>query len=118
MMAAAAADCRALSLAGTGVLLTAPDPALPGELPRRIRDDLIRLGVVSAGPAVRIADGAAASAGDLIICTANDHTVEAGDPGPPPPQRPPPPPEAGPPPRPTDTPPRGPPPPPPPPTPH
>jgi len=30
---------------------------------------------------VRIADGTVASAGDLIICTKNDHSVEAGEPG-------------------------------------
>ena len=59
----------------------AADHALRRELSRRIRDDLIRLGLVQAGPAVRIADGAAASAGDLIVCTRNDHTVEAGEPG-------------------------------------
>ena len=59
----------------------AADHALRRELSRRIRDDLIRLGIVAAGPAVRIADGAVASAGDLIICTRNDHTVEAGEPG-------------------------------------
>src|SRR5690349_22031998 len=46
-----------------------------------VRDDLIRLGHVQPGPAVTIADGAAASPGDLIICTANDHSVEAGEPG-------------------------------------
>ena len=34
-----------------------------------------------AGPAVTIADGTRASAGDLIICTRNDHSVEAGEPG-------------------------------------
>ena len=33
------------------------------------------------GPAVTIADGTRASAGDLIICTRNDHSVEAGEPG-------------------------------------
>jgi hypothetical protein len=38
---------------------------------------MIRLGVVAAGPAVRIADGTQASAGDLILCTRNDHTVHA-----------------------------------------
>ena len=81
VMDAAAADYLALLLDGTDVLLMAADHALRRELSRRIRDDLIRLGVVSAGPAVRIADGAAASVGDLIICTANDHTVEAGQPG-------------------------------------
>jgi hypothetical protein len=63
------------------VLLMAADHALRRELSRRIRDDLIRLGIVSAGPTVRIADRAAASAGDLIICTKNDHSVQAGEPG-------------------------------------
>ena len=81
MMDAAAAHYLALTLDGTDVLLMAADHALRRELSRRIRDDLIRLGIVPAGPAVRIADGAAASAGDLIICTRNDHTVEAGEPG-------------------------------------
>ena len=37
--------------------------------------------MVAPGPGARIADDAAASAGDLIICTQNDHTVEAGEPG-------------------------------------
>ena len=80
-MDAAAADYLALTLDGTDVLLMAADHALRRELSRRIRDDLIRLGIVRAGPAVRIADGATASAGDLIICTRNDHTVQAGEPG-------------------------------------
>ena len=30
---------------------------------------------------MRIADGATASPGDLIVCTRNDHAVEAGEPG-------------------------------------
>src|SRR6266568_1198169 len=81
MMDAAAAACLALSLDGTDTLLMAADHALRRELSRRVREDLIRLGVVAPGPAVRIADGAAASAGDLIICTRNDHSIEAGEPG-------------------------------------
>ena len=81
MMDAAAAAYLALTLDGTDVLLMAADHALRRELSRRIRDDLIRLGIVQAGPAVRIADGATASAGDLIICTQNDHTIQAGEPG-------------------------------------
>jgi hypothetical protein len=81
MMDAAAADYLALAADGTDVLLMAADHALRQELSRRIRDDLIRLGIISAGPAVRIADGAAASPGDLIICTKNDHSVQAGEPG-------------------------------------
>ena len=81
MMDAAAADYLALNLDGTDVLLMAADHVLRRELSRRIRDDLIRLGIVKAGPAVRIADGATASTGDLIICTQNDHAIEAGEPG-------------------------------------
>jgi conjugative relaxase-like TrwC/TraI family protein len=81
MMDAAAADYVALSVDGTDVLLMAADHSLRRELSRRIRDDLIGLGVVQDGPAVRIADGATASPGDLIVCTRNDHSVEAGEPG-------------------------------------
>jgi ATP-dependent exoDNAse (exonuclease V) alpha subunit len=81
MMDAAAAAYLALTLEGTDTLLMAADHALRRELSRRVREDLIRLGVVAPGPAVRIAGGATASAGDLIICTTNDHWVEAGEPG-------------------------------------
>ena len=68
-------------LTGRTVLLMAADWARCRELSRRIRDDLIHLGLVDAGRAIRIADGAEASAGDLIICRANDHHLEAGEPG-------------------------------------
>ena len=78
MMDAAAAAYVALAADGTDVLLMAADHALRRELCRRIRDDLIALGVVAAGPAVRIADGAQASAGDLITCTRNDHYGRGG----------------------------------------
>ena len=81
MMDAAAAHYLALALDGTDVLLMAADHALRRELSRRIRDNLVRLGIVADGPAVRIADGAVASPGDLIICIRNDHTIEAGEPG-------------------------------------
>jgi conjugative relaxase-like TrwC/TraI family protein len=81
MMDAAAADYLALTLDGTDVLLMTADHALRRELSRRIRDDLIHLGLVHPGPQARIADGAAASTGDLIVCTRNDHTVQAGEPG-------------------------------------
>jgi hypothetical protein len=59
----------------------AADHALRRELNRRIRDDLISLGTVQPGPVVTIADGTRASPGDLIICTRNDRTVRAGEPG-------------------------------------
>jgi len=81
MLDAAAAAYTALTLAGTDVLLMAADHSLRRELSRRIRDDLIRLGHVTPYPVARIADGARASGGDLITCTRNDHTVEAGEPG-------------------------------------
>jgi conjugative relaxase-like TrwC/TraI family protein len=81
MMDAAAAAYVALTMDGTDTLLMAADHSLRRELSRRIRDDLVRLGAVQPRPAVRIADGAMASRGDLIICTRNDHGVEAGEPG-------------------------------------
>ena len=81
MMDAAAAAYVALTAGGTDALLMAADHALRRELNRRIREDLIPLGIVQHGPAVTIADGTQASPGDLIICTRNDHGVEAGEPG-------------------------------------
>ncbi len=81
MMDAAAAAYVALTASGTDTLLMAADHALRRELSRRIRDDLITLGIVQPSPAVTIADGTRASPGDLIICTRNDHGVEAGEPG-------------------------------------
>ena len=81
IMDAAAAAYIALTTGGTDTLLMAADHALRRELNRRIRDDLITLGIVSGGPAVTIADGTRADPGDLIICTRNDHTTEAGEPG-------------------------------------
>ena len=68
-------------LTGRNVLLMATDWTRCRELSARIRDDLIHLGLVDNGPAVRIADGAEASAGDLIICRANEHRLEAGESG-------------------------------------
>ena len=81
MMDAAAAAYVALTSDGTDTLLMAADHALRRELNRRIRDDLITLGTVQPGPAVTIADGTKAGLGDLISCTRNDHSVEAGEPG-------------------------------------
>ena len=81
IMDAAAAAYVALTAGGTDTLLMAADHALRRELNRRIRDDLITLGIVQDGPAVTIADGTRAGPGDLIICTRNDHGVEAGEPG-------------------------------------
>jgi ATP-dependent exoDNAse (exonuclease V) alpha subunit len=68
-------------LTGRTVLLMAADWARCRELCQRIRDDLIHLGLVDNGRTIRIADGGEASAGDLIICRANDHRLEAGESG-------------------------------------
>jgi hypothetical protein len=81
MTDAAAAAYVALTLDVTDTLLMAAEHGLRRELSRRIRDDLIHLGLVQADTAVRIADGAEASSGDLIVCTKNDHAVQAGEPG-------------------------------------
>jgi hypothetical protein len=81
MLDAAARDYLAWTLDGADVLLMTADHARRRELSRRIRDDLIHLGIVSDGRSVQIADGARASTGDLIICTSNDHNTEAGEPG-------------------------------------
>ena len=81
MLDAAAAAYVALTLDGTDTLLMAANHDLRRELSRRIRDDLIHLGMIDAGPAVRIADGTEASIGDLIVCTKNDNWVQAGEPG-------------------------------------
>ena len=51
MMDAAAAAYVALAADGTDVLLMAAEHALRRELCRRIRDDLIALGIVEPGPA-------------------------------------------------------------------
>jgi hypothetical protein len=68
-------------LAGWDVLLMIAERARCREASRRIREDLIHLGVVRDGPEARLAHGAGASVGDLIICRENDRTVEAGVPG-------------------------------------
>ena len=52
-MDAAAAAYVALTAGGTDTLLMAADHALRRELNRRIRDDLITLGIVPAGPRSR-----------------------------------------------------------------
>ena len=66
-------DAVAERLAGQDVLLLAAERERCRELARRVRDDLIHLGLVEDGPAVRLAEGAEASRGDLVIARKNDH---------------------------------------------
>src|SRR3984957_9080113 len=82
MIEAAAADYAALAAGDTDALLIAADHALRRELSRRVRENLLRLGLVDGAHTVTIAGGAAAGGGDLIMCTRNDHHVETGEPGP------------------------------------
>jgi hypothetical protein len=81
VMEEAARRYVALTLDGKDVLLMAQDHAHRRELCRRIRGELKYLGLVSQGPTVQIADGQEASVGDLIVCTKNDHSIVAGEPG-------------------------------------
>ncbi len=55
------------------VILLARSGDVMRELSRRVRDEIIRLGVVDDGRSVPLAEGARASAGDLIINRKNDH---------------------------------------------
>jgi len=81
MTEAAADEYTALTVAGTDALLIAADHGLRRELSRRVRENLVRLGLVDASQMVTVADGTEAGRGDLIMCTRNNHHVEAGEPG-------------------------------------
>jgi AAA domain-containing protein len=81
MTESAADEYTALTVVGGDALLIAADHALRRELCRRVRENLLRLGLVDATQTVNIADGTEAGRGDLILCTRNHHGVEAGEPG-------------------------------------
>src|SRR5262249_34377558 len=77
---AAAQHYVAHTLEGKDSLLIASSHELRREACRRIRDDLRHLGLVAPdGPSIEIADGQRASIGDLLVCTENDHSVDAGE---------------------------------------
>jgi flagellar biosynthesis GTPase FlhF len=76
--------CRAFvadHLAGKDSLLLARTGEQAREMSRRVRDDLLRYGLVRAGAAVRLRHDAAASLGDLIVARKNDRRIIAGTPG-------------------------------------
>ena len=76
---AAAQAYVAHRLEGKDSLLIARSHELRREACRRVRDDLQHLGLVARdGPSIEIAGGQRASVGDLIVCTVNDHSVDAG----------------------------------------
>ena len=68
-------------LAGKDTLLMTGTEARAAELSRRVREDLIRWGVVSSGPVIRLRDGACASVGDWIMARKNDAAMKAGQRG-------------------------------------
>jgi AAA domain/TrwC relaxase len=65
----------AARLAGEETILMAYSREDCRELSRQIRDDLVHLGLVDSGRSARLAEGARASAGDMIVCGDNDHKV-------------------------------------------
>ncbi len=68
-------------LAGRDVLMIAHAHETCRELSRRVRDDLVHLGLVDNSRTVPLRDGARAGAGDIIVARVNDHDLEAGQPG-------------------------------------
>jgi len=79
ILEAAAQAYVAHMLEGRDSLLIARSHELRREACRRVRDHLQHLGLVATeGPSIEIADGRRATAGDLIVCTENDHSVDAG----------------------------------------
>jgi hypothetical protein len=80
ILEAAAQSYVAHRLEGKDSLLIARSHELRREACRRVRDDLQHLGVVARdGPTIEIAGGQRATVGDLIVCTNNDHSVDAGE---------------------------------------
>ena len=76
--------CRAFladHLAGRDALLLARTGEQAREMSRRVRDDLIRYGIVQAGDEVGLRHGAVASCGDLIVARQNDRGIIAGQRG-------------------------------------
>jgi hypothetical protein len=79
ILEAAAQAYVAHMLEGRDSLLIARSHELRREACRRVRDYLQHLGLVATeGPSIEIAGGQRATAGDLIVCTENDHSVDAG----------------------------------------
>lgn len=80
ILEAAAQAYVAHTLEGKDALVIARSHELRREACRRVRDDLRHLGLVARdGPSIEIADGQRATVGDLIVCTDNDHSVDAGE---------------------------------------
>jgi thymidine kinase len=68
-------------LQGRDVLMIARAHETCRELSRRVRDDLVHLGLVDDVRTVELRDGARAGAADIIVARVNDHALEAGETG-------------------------------------
>jgi AAA domain/TrwC relaxase len=78
ILEAAAQAYVAHTLEGRNCLLIARSHELRRELCRRVQGDLQHLGLVAGdGPLIEIADGQRAGVGDLLVCSENDHSVDA-----------------------------------------
>jgi hypothetical protein len=66
-------------LQGRDVLMIARAHKSCRELSRRVRDDLVHLGLVDDTRTAQLRDGARAGAGDLIVARRNDHQLQAGE---------------------------------------
>jgi AAA domain len=66
-------------LAGRDVLMIGRAHETCRELSRRVRGDLVHLGLVDDASTVELRDGARAGAGDIIVARRNDHGLEAGE---------------------------------------
>ena len=66
-------------LAGRDVLMIARAHETCRELSRRVRDDLVHLGLVDDTRTAELRDGARAGAGDIIVARRNDHHLNTGE---------------------------------------
>jgi hypothetical protein len=76
--------CRAWladHLAGKESLLLARTGEQARELSRRVREDLVRYGLVDRGPGARLRHGARAARGDLVAARKNNRKITAGEQG-------------------------------------
>jgi conjugative relaxase-like TrwC/TraI family protein len=73
VLEAAAQTAVTLLADGQDVILMARSRDHVRELSRRVRDELLRLGIVEAGRSVPLAEGARAGVHDLIVVRKNDH---------------------------------------------
>ena len=69
-------------LTGADVLMIARSRDTCRELSRRVREDLVHLGLVDDANAVAVGrHGALAGPGDIIVARRNDHALDAGEEG-------------------------------------